>query len=188
MHSSWAAALRKPTPPILLTFSKQIYRPVFTQTNNTRINSGTSVSTNLCGGGLNNKFKYSGDQDKNNYSSNNAIYNSVVEYFLRSVCMGAVVIGSSLGLCYCSNSLIGYADDGHAQSLFGDKKPISLFSGNINSNSYILFIRCIVAIMYLLIRTGYVIFEFSDPRFQSEFNNKYQGIISDHVFRTANKK
>ncbi|KAL8094660.1 hypothetical protein AgCh_036260 [Apium graveolens] len=42
--------------------------------------------------------------------------------------MGGFVIGSSLGLSYCSNSAICYADDGSAQSLFADKKPISLFS------------------------------------------------------------
>lgn len=155
MHSSWAAALRKPTPPILSSFSKQIYRPLFTQ-----INNGTSVSTNLCGGGLKNKFKYSGE-DKNN--SNNANNYSVIESFLRSVCMGAVVIGSSLGLCYCSNSAIGYADDGNAQSLFADKKPISLFSGNI---TYIILVRCIVVVMYLFC----VVFFFFFPYFVGDNN------------------
>lgn len=146
MHSSWVASLRKPTPPIFSSFSKQIYRPLFTQTSN--INNGTLVSTNLGGGGLNNKFKYSGE-DKNNSNCNNANNYSVVESFLRSVCMGAVVIGSSIGLCYCSNSAIGYADDGNAQSLFGEKKPISLFSGIINTHAYIVLIRCIVGLMSL---------------------------------------
>lgn len=131
MHSSWAAALRNPTP-ILFTFSKQIYRPLCTQTNN-NINNYTLVSTNLGNVGLNNKFKYSGNA-KNNTSSN-ANYYSVVESFLRSVCMGGVVIGSSLGLCYCTNSSIAYADDGVTQSLLGDKKPMSLFSGNIYTHN-----------------------------------------------------
>ncbi|KAK1392726.1 calcium uptake protein, mitochondrial [Heracleum sosnowskyi] len=120
MHNSWKV-LRKSRSLHIFTFSKNNYRPVFTQATDKSNAALVSLSNLGDGDGWNNRYKYSGNDKSNCYYS----------WFARSVCMG-VVIGSS------SASFIAYADDSQQQfadtvenkpkfSLFGDSYRRKVF-------------------------------------------------------------
>ncbi|PIN20320.1 Ca2+ binding protein, contains EF-hand motif [Handroanthus impetiginosus] len=114
MHS-WALSLRKQTSQIRFLAAKSVSsRSLFTKSNSPFVGSSSRKGESKGYG---------------NEGDSSSFFESVV----RSVSYGVVVIGSSLGLCYCNSSLctrdslVSYADYSGSQRREPEKKPTFLF-------------------------------------------------------------